>query len=59
MSKTYNIENQEKSLDYAEGILKNVLKQIRNDLSSYRAEDIRNLEHAIIAVNKVTLRTDI
>jgi hypothetical protein len=59
MSKTYNIENQEKSLDYAEGILKNVLKQIRNDLSSYRAEDIRNLENAIIAVNKVTLRTDI
>jgi|Wag4MinimDraft_6_1082665.scaffolds.fasta_scaffold15684_3 hypothetical protein len=59
MSKTYNIENQEKSLDYAEGILKNVLKQIRNDLSSYRGEDIKNLEHAIVALNKVTLRTDI
>lgn len=59
MSKTYNIENQEKSLDYAEGILKNVLRQIRNDLSSYRKQDIKALEDALLALNKVTLRTDI
>lgn len=59
MSKKYNIENQEKSLDYAESVLKNIMKQIRNDLTSYRQQDIRNLEEAILAVNKVTLRTDI
>lgn len=59
MTKKYNIEGQEKSLDYAEGILKDILRQIRNDLSSYRQQDIKNLEEAIIAVNKVTLRTDI
>lgn len=59
MSKKYNIENQEKTLDHAEGLLKQVMSQIRNDLSSYRQQDIKNLEQAIIAVNKVTLRTDI
>lgn len=59
MSKKYNIENQEKALDHAEQILKQVLAQVRNDLSSYSQADIKDLELALIAVNKVTLRSDI
>ena len=59
MESKYDIQRQENSIDHAEMVLKNVLRQIRNDLKSYREEDIRNLERAILAVNKVTLRTDI
>lgn len=59
MAKKYNIENQEKALDHAEQTLKQVLGQIRNDITSYSQADIQDLELAIIAVNKVTLRTDI
>ena len=59
MTTIQKMTKQEQKLDEAQEILRQVYKQIRNDLSSYHRGDIRNLEQAIIALDQVTLRRDI
>ncbi len=59
MTTIQKMTRQEQKLDEAQEILRQVYKQIRNDLSAYRQGDIRKLEQAIIALDSVTLRRDI
>lgn len=49
----------EKRLDQAEAILKQVLKDVRYHITDYDVSDYRKLQDALIALNKVTLRKDI
>lgn len=46
---------QEKMLDQAEALLKQVLDEVNALPTQYRAEDRRNLMSAWVALNKVTL----
>lgn len=59
MRTTQQIINQEQKLDEAQKILRQIIRQIRNDVGSYRMSDLRNLEAAEIAIDKITLRRDI
>jgi hypothetical protein len=53
-TKTKAIE-QEKTLDQAEALLKQVLDAVNAKPTQYRAEDRQNLMSAWVALNKVTL----
>lgn len=50
---------QEQQLDEIQKTLRHIIKQIRNDVVWYRTIDLRNLEAAEIALDKVTLRKDL
>jgi signal transduction histidine kinase len=54
-----NKQRQEQKLDEAQKMLQQILKQVRTNVTDYRWSDIRKLETAIIALDQVTLRTDI
>ena len=59
MAQITKAEKQEKQLDEAQKILRQIIKQIRNDLGAYRLSDLRDLEAAEIALDKVTLRKEL
>lgn len=59
MAQITRAEKQEKQLDEVQKTLRQIIKQIRNDLADYRLSDLRNLEAAEIALDKVTLRKDL
>lgn len=50
---------QEQMLDEAQAILRQIIKQTRNDVPAYRMSDLRNLEAAYRALDGVTLRKDL
>ena len=51
-------EFNEKQLDYAEKVIKNVLQDVRRNITKYSNDDYRKLLDAWISLNKVTLRPD-
>lgn len=53
------VTRQERKLDEAQAILRQVIKQIHDDLAAYRMTDLRKLEAAYRALDVVTLRKDL
>ena len=53
------IAKQEQLLDAAQAILREVLSQAKMFPGYYRRSDLRNLEAAELALDKVTLRKDL
>jgi hypothetical protein len=51
-------ESNEKQLDFAEKIIKDVLQDVRRNITKYSNQDYSKLLNAWIALNKVTLRPD-
>ena len=49
----------EAKLDEAQAIIYRVIKDIRNNLKDYKAEDLWQLEQVYYSLDKVTLRQDV
>lgn len=56
---TSKIAKQEQLLDAAQAVLREVLAQAKMFPGYYRRADLRNLEAAYMALDKVTLRKDL